>query len=180
MRSLGAENDGKRYVAVQPSGRSSQARPSNHPSSDGNDYMQVEDTKDKVYIYDLDKELAEVESDEDRPIFIPDIEKHVMKLPKAVLIGDDLKAVANNQMILYRAPTSLSIPEDKDSVRKAIIESRRRAQESQALKVPHTSNTFLPPKEGVNDASRSYLNGFRNSFDTNGAVEEDPDAMDIG
>jgi hypothetical protein len=142
--------------------------------------MQVEDTKDKVYIYDLDKELAEVESDEDRPVFIPDIEKHVMKLPKLVLIGDDVKAAANKQMILYRVPTSLSVPQDKDSVRKAIIESRRRAQENQPLKVPETSNALLPSKGNINHASQPYTNGLRNAFDTNRVIEEDPDAMDIG
>lgn len=142
--------------------------------------MQVEDTKDKVYIYDLDKELAEVESDEDRPVFIPDIEKHVMKLPKSVLLGDDVKAAANKQMILYRVPTSLSVPEDKDSVRKAIIESRRRAQENQQLKVPETPNALLPPKGNINHASQPYTNGYRNAFDRNWVIDEDPDAMDIG
>jgi hypothetical protein len=143
--------------------------------------MQVEDTKDKVYIYDLDKELAEVESDEDRPIFIPDIEKHVMSLPASVLIGDDMRAAAEKQMVLYRVPNSLSIPEDKDSVRKAIIETRRRAQENMPFKVPEAPVTTTPSHQhGHAGTTTPYINGFQSISASNSAIEDDPDAMDIG
>lgn len=96
--------------------------------------MQLEDTKDKLYIYDLDKELAELESDEENPIFIPDIEKHLIKIPKHVLMstGRELERTADNQLVLYGVPTSLSVPEDKDSVRKAIIEARQRAEQKKS------------------------------------------------
>ena len=88
-----------------------------------NEFMDVEDTKHKVYIYNLDKELEDSQSDEDTPIFLPDIEKHLSKLPKVVLISEDEKEHAKNmQMVLYNVPTSLTVSEDKDSVRKAIIE----------------------------------------------------------
>lgn len=143
--------------------------------------MQLEDSKHKVYIYDLDKELAEVESDEDRPVFIPDIEKHVMKLPKKILLGDDLKAAANKQMILYRLPTSLSVPEDKDSVRKAIIESRRRAQENQHLQIPNIPvAVVLPQQNGNKTISTPYTNGIQTTTVPDNVLEDDPDAMDIG
>jgi len=139
--------------------------------------MQVEDTKDKVYICDLNKELAEVESDEDTPVFVPDIEKHIMKLPKSVLIGDDVKAAANKQMILYRPPPSFMVPVDKDSVRKAIIESRRRAQEKKALQIPDGPNGFAPSRS--NGVSQVQLDGpIKESAPL--IVDDDPDAMDIG
>ena len=138
--------------------------------------MQVEDTKDKVYIFDLNKEFSDVESGEDTPVFIPDIEKHIMKLPKSVLIGDDIKAAANKQMILYRPPTSFTVQADKDSVRKMIIENRRRAQEKQTSQIPHSLNGFIP--------SRSHdipqLNDSNKESAPLVVVNDDPDAMDIG
>lgn len=140
--------------------------------------MQVEDTKDKVYIFDLNKELAEVESGEDTPVFIPDIEKHIMKLPKSVLIGDDVKAAANKQMILYKAPHSLTVPADKDKVRKAIIESRRRAQEKQAAQILEKPNGFIPsrshgfPHAQLDDPTKKSAPLL--------VIDEDLDAMDIG
>jgi hypothetical protein len=139
-----------------------------------NDYMEAEfeDTKHKVYIYDLDKELAESESDEDRPIFIPDIEKHLHKIPKHILIGDDAKALANMQMVLYTVPTSLTVPKEQDSVRRAVIESRQRARERQAIgKVVPTSNGILEDNDNGNvELSHGP---------TAPAVGEDQDAMEI-
>jgi len=141
--------------------------------------MQIEDTKDKIYIYDLDKELAEVESDEDRPVFLADIEKHLLKLPKSVLLGDDVKAAASKQMVLYRVPTSLSVSEGKDSVRRAIIETRRRAQEKQPLRIAE-SPTAVPPSADKRNVN-GQANGVAGAVTANGApAEYDPDAMDIG
>lgn len=106
--------------------------------------MEVEDSKHKVYIYDLDKELAEEESDEDRPIFLPDIEKHLHKIPKHILIGDDAKAMANMQMVLYNVPTSLTVPEEHDNVRRAIAESRQRTRDRQSAGgIPTDSNSIM-------------------------------------
>jgi hypothetical protein len=132
--------------------------------------MQVEDTKHKVYIYDLDKELAESESDEERPIFIPDIEKHLNKIPKHILIGDDARALANMQMVLYNVPSSLTVPQEKDSVRRAIIESRQRQRESQAM--------------GYELAVDEHSEGARSkrvhsNFTTDTMEEQDLDAMDL-
>jgi len=173
-----SENGGKQNVGGRSSADSSQKQRPQPASDDDNGYMQVEDTKDKIYIYDLDKELAEVESDEDHPVFIPDIEKHVMKLPKSVLLGDDVKAMANKQMVLYRVPTSLSVSEDKDSVRRAIIETRRRAQENQPFRVPDPPTVVPPPIEKT--GAQTQANGITSSVTTNGVLgEDDPDAMDI-
>lgn len=142
--------------------------------------MQVEDTKDKVYIFDLNKELAEVESGEDTPVFIPDIEKHIMKLPKSVLIGDDVKAAANKQMILYRPPSSLTVPAEKDNVRKAIIESRRRAQEKQMAQILDKPNGFIPSRSHGVLQVQVQQDGPSKGSAPLVVVDDDPDAMDIG
>jgi hypothetical protein len=130
------QNGGKLYIPVSPSSHPSLS--ALDPNLDNVDHMDLEDTKHKIYIYDLDKELEGCESDsEERPIFIPDIEKHLNNLPKVVLLSDAAREVAKNmQMVLYNVPTSLTVPEDKDSVRKAIIESRKRMRDKQALGVP--------------------------------------------
>ena len=88
--------------------------------------MPVDETKDRVYIHDLDEELADIESDEGRLVFLPDIEKHLMKVPKAVLAGESSSA-QGTEVVLYKLPESLSVPEDRDVVRKAIAETRARA-----------------------------------------------------
>jgi hypothetical protein len=139
--------------------------------------MEVEDTKDKVYIYDLDKELAESESDDERPVFIPDIERHLLaRIPRHVLIGDDAREAAKNmQMILYQAPTSLTVSPDKDNVRRAIIESRKRAQERQAFTVPAAPETLL---SNITNGARRLEAERRNTELV--MAEEDPDAMDMG
>jgi hypothetical protein len=140
--------------------------------------MQVEDTKNKVYIFDLDKELAEIESGEDTPVFIPDIEKHIMKLPKSVLIGDDVKAAANKQMILYRPPPSFTAPTDKNCIRKAIIESRRIAKEKQASQVLDSPNGFVASR--CHSILQAQLDRPIKESVQPAIVNDDPDAMDIG
>jgi hypothetical protein len=94
--------------------------------------MQVEDTPNRVYIHDLAAELSDLESDEENPIFLSDIEKHIAKIPLHVLRGPAPSPTADNALVLYNVPSSLSVPEEKDSVRKAIAEARERVRERQA------------------------------------------------
>ena len=89
--------------------------------------MLLDDTKDKVYVYDLDKEIEDLEREEQDIAFLPEIEKRLTAIPKSVLRE---KKPENNELVLYRLPTSLTVSEDKDSVRKAIADSRRRAREA--------------------------------------------------
>jgi hypothetical protein len=98
-------------------------------SSDG---MEVEDTPHRVYIHDLAAELSDIESDEENPIFLADIEKHLSKIPQHILRGPEPKSTEHNQMVLYNVPTSLTVPEDQDIVRKAIVEARQRLRKQQA------------------------------------------------
>ncbi|KAL8838614.1 MAG: hypothetical protein Q9176_005011 [Flavoplaca citrina] len=117
------DRNGQLYLPVQH----------NAPSStlDQNESMQLDDTKDKVYIHNLDAELADLESDEDTPIYLPDIEKKLAKIPRSVLMGRN-PPITNNQMVLYNVPSSLSVPQEQDNVRRAIIDSRTRARKKQA------------------------------------------------
>lgn len=105
--------------------------------------MRLDDTKHRVYIYDLDKELEEIESseDENKLVFLPDIEKRLLnkRIPSSVLANKDGELAGMNKsqaMVLYDIPHSLTLTDEKDSVRKAILESRHRAQEKLGVGQP--------------------------------------------
>jgi hypothetical protein len=135
-------------------------RPPRISSSDG---MQVDDSPHRVYIHDLAAELSDIESDEENPIFLSDIEKHLSKIPKYVLQGPEPKPNKDNQVVLYNVPSSLSVPEERDGVRRAIVEARRRVRERQA--------SGLGEPMGIVGAERGAVEV--------PAVAEDEDAMDI-
>lgn len=131
--------------------------------SPSDDAMQVEDTPHRVYIHDLSAELSDIESDEDTPIFLPDIEKHLSKIPKHVLVGPDPKPNENNQVVLYNVPSSLSVPQERDGVRKAIVEARQRIRQAQVnpLGEPVNSSTSITS----NTSSPTSVSNLRNHFD---------------
>jgi hypothetical protein len=142
------------------------ARHRNHRPHNG-DGMQVEDTPHRVYISDLSAELSDIESDEEKPIFLSDIEKHLSRIPKHVLLGPEPKPTEHNQVVLYNVPASLSVPEERDNVRKAIVEARQRIRERQVN--PNIEPGSIDPGTGNSSAGRSGIP----------VVEEDGDAMDI-
>lgn len=41
------------------------------------------------------------------------------------------KPTRDNQVVVYNVPQSLSVPQEQDGVRKAIVEARRRIREAQ-------------------------------------------------
>ncbi|KAF2468263.1 uncharacterized protein BDR25DRAFT_291041 [Lindgomyces ingoldianus] len=138
------------------------------------DCMQVEDTPHRVYIHDLAAELSDIESDEENPIFLSDIEKHLAKIPKHVLTGPEPRPTRDNQLVLYSVPSSLTVPEKQDNVRKAIVEARARVREKQV-------NTVEEP-DRVNNANSVTVGNVGNEkpVQEDMFVEaEDPDAMDI-
>lgn len=139
--------------------------------------MEVDETRDRVYIHDLDKELEDVESDDgkERLIFLPDIEKHFNKLPHQVLTGGGQDA--NRELVLYSVPKSLSVDEGHDSVRKAIIEARQRAREKAVEEAIHAEiNRHSDPIDNVGSMEDPHVY----FSPVNGHPEYDPDAMDIG
>jgi hypothetical protein len=154
--------------------------------------MQLDDTKHKVYIYDLDAELSDSESSDDgRLVFLPDIQKHLRetRIPPAILANSEGElAGMNNQLVLYNIPSSLTVPAEQDSVRKAIIETRARArakQEQKRNEESRNAQTIAASKNGIN--ARDWYNEMRNGFSASvpapqqqDVVDDDPDAMDLG
>lgn len=95
--------------------------------------MSLDETRDRIYIHNLDEEISDAESDGEKMVFLPDIEKRLTKIPESVLTGQS-QPLTSNEVILYGVPESISIPREKDNVRKAIIESRERARQKQSLR----------------------------------------------
>jgi len=130
---LSPERNGQKlYVPVErpPTPPKPKSSPRQQPAQD-DDTMHLDDTKHKVYIYDLDAELSDSESSDDgKLIFLPDIQKHLRetRIPPSVMANSEGELAGQKQLVLYTVPSSLSVPEEKDSVRKAIIEARARAR----------------------------------------------------
>ena len=132
-----AEQKGsKLYVPVEePSKAATKPSKALQPAPSPDDSMQLDDSKHKVYIYNIDDELSDDDDTDDEKgklIFLPDIEKHLResRIPPQVL-ANSAGELAGMQVVLYSDPKSLSVPEEKDGVRKAIIEARQRAREKQ-------------------------------------------------
>jgi hypothetical protein len=146
--------------------------------------MQVDDTKHKVYIHNIDDELSssESEAEEGKIVFLPDIERHlranripamVKANPEGELAGVNL---ADMQLVLYNVPTSLTVEPEKDSVRKAIIEARQRAREKQKTEYPQEKEVDMndqpfPTAHQWIPSTTQPVNGI--------PEEDDPDAMDL-
>lgn len=113
--------------------------------------MLLDDTKHTTYIYNLDQELAEPESSGDRLVLSPFAAK-MIAVPDSVLSSNPAQG---KELVLYTEPSSLTLPRDKDSVRKAIIESRARARASQPSPLRHIDMTNdtnpTPPAQPSHD-----------------------------
>ncbi|KAI0452466.1 hypothetical protein F5B21DRAFT_332573 [Xylaria acuta] len=214
------KNGHKLYVPVESSSSSSEPVP-RHPGYSNpvqssppptaaavDDTMQLDNTKHKVYIYDLDAELSSADehsengsrpgsptSGQDRVIFLPDIEKRLCRpsIPPVVLANSEGTLAGHDindmQMVLYSEPSSLTVPREHDSVRKAILEARARARQKQKDAQAETEQGMqLPPPSsspasihdfGVNVVTNGF--GSRNATPwSHGPIvdEEDVDAMD--
>jgi len=139
--------------------------------------MQLDDTKDKVYIHNLDDELSDIESQEERLVFLPDIEKRMTRIPRSVFMNNDA-STTSSEIVLYNVPESLSVPRDQDNVRKAIIETRARARMKQAQEAaPLQVNGCIAPGVGNGIQTKTPL---APDNDLTDAPEQDSDPMDIG
>jgi len=205
---LNLERNGEKlYVPVEepqaqpstaiPSKPKSPARPQTQPDDD---VMQLDNTKHKVYIYDLDAELSDSESSDDgRLVFLPDIEKHLResRIPPSVLANSEGELAGNNQLVLYNVPSSLTVPEELDSVRKAIIETRARArerhqqnrnEETRQAQTDLVTNGTIDARDWYNHMVDSHesTSGIPSAMDNGTApasveiMADDPDAMDLG
>ncbi|KAG9547048.1 hypothetical protein KCU77_g14220, partial [Aureobasidium melanogenum] len=170
-----ANNNDKLYIPVsaRPQLQTTLTRP---PATE--EHMQVDDTKDRVYIHNLDDELADIESDEEKLIFLPDIEKKLNAIPRHILVGE--KKDSHQELVLYNLPPSLSVPIEQDNVRKAILEARERAKEKVAItpSLSFSPADGTPPEDQIETAHGYDSPDYGLDEDTND-MEEDEDAMDL-
>ncbi|KAL3494195.1 hypothetical protein BJX62DRAFT_52113 [Aspergillus germanicus] len=106
-----------------PERRQEQPRP-NSKTNGFDDAMMLDDTKHTVYIHDLEQELEEPLFLQDGLTILPGLSD---RLSMSKLLVSSAKPQCN-EVVLYREPESLSIPKDKDQVRRALIETRERAR----------------------------------------------------
>ncbi|KXT07615.1 hypothetical protein AC578_10142 [Pseudocercospora eumusae] len=160
------------YIPISPS-------PSPAAATTNNDSMQVDETPDRVYIHNLDEELADIESDEEKLIFLPDIDKHFSKIPKHVLTGRRQDDHEGQELVLYSVPTPLTSGEGSNAVRKAIIESRQRAREK-AAEEARQQDMNCKYENGGHDIVET-AHGYGSGYETGCAqdTDADPDAMDM-
>ncbi|KAI1358980.1 hypothetical protein F5Y08DRAFT_93387 [Xylaria arbuscula] len=192
-------------------------QPSSSAATASDGMMQLDDTKHKVYIYDLDAELSSADENSEsesslpgsptsgrgRLVFLPDIEKHLSRsrIPPVVFANKEGDLAGHNindmQMVLYSEPSSLTIPREQDSVRKAILEARARARQRQTddqsatkaeslqsnMTHPMTSTSApIMPNFGSHTTNVTANNsGGQNSMPWQDAlaVDNDVDAMDM-
>ena len=91
------------------------------------DPMLLDDTQHTIFIHDIDREIEDSSSQEDTVKFLPGFTG--TSIPSFLFIGTK---PAGNELVLYQEPTSLTIPKEKDNVRKAIAETRARTRARQA------------------------------------------------
>lgn len=149
--------------------------------------MRLDDTKHKVYIYDLDAELSDSDnsSDEGRLVFLPDIRKHLRetRIPPSILANKDGElAGMNKELVLYNVPSSLSVPEEQDGVRKAIIEARARMRAKMSGKEDDEHGVQRRDFGGSAQGELGTANGqeIRDNQIPWSIPEDDVDAMDLG
>jgi hypothetical protein len=166
-----ANNHDKLYIPVSARPQLQTAVTTSPPTEE---HMQLDDTKHRVYIHNLDDELADIESDEEKLVFLPDIEKKLNAIPRHILVGE--KKDSHQELVLYNLPPSLSVPIEQDNVRKAILEARERAKEKAVLASSAADGT--PPEDQIETAHGYDSPDYGLDEDTND-MEEDDDAMDL-
>ncbi|OJJ31790.1 hypothetical protein ASPWEDRAFT_186049 [Aspergillus wentii DTO 134E9] len=87
-------------------------------SPQSTDVMLLDDTRDTVYIHDLDREIADVE-DQQSVTFLPGI-PNLGSVPRVLLTGPRPQG---NELILYRGHVSPTVPKEQNSMQKTIDES---------------------------------------------------------
>ena len=140
-----------------------------------------------IYIPSLDDELDSDSSSPTSPSHTPDPNSYYIppsllntKIPSHIL-RPHLDPSPSNQLILYKDPTSISVPAEEDAVRKAIVEARRRARER--VKSLSTATTVggagMGNGIGSGIAGGSRVDaGVGHIYGDGGGY--DPDAMDLG
>ena len=190
LRDAATDSNSKLYIPVSSAATYTTGipAPDAHPAwreqpatAPPDELMQLDETSNRVFIHDLDQELAEIEAanDEEKLIFLPDIERRLSRIPKHVLTGRAPSEDGEHQeLVLYSTPKSLSVDEGHDAVRKAVIEARQRAREKAAMdelaRREDMERKYDHEKHELGtETAHGYSSGYGESF-------EDPDAMEIG
>ncbi|KAM0722542.1 hypothetical protein Q7P37_001983 [Cladosporium fusiforme] len=178
-----ANGNSNYYIPVTPPPSNGAPAPSStaRPATVEDDSMNIDDTRDRVYVQNLDAELAEIEANEpdERLIFLPDIEKHFSRIPEHLLAAPrDAADLAQQQqeLVLYSVPKSLTVDESQDSVRRAILDARQRARDKAAEEARQEDMERQYAKSG--DEAVETAHGFSGGYGNE--VDDDADAMDIG
>ena len=130
------------------------------------DTMLLDDTPHTTYIHNLEQELADVDSP--GLVFAPFAEK-VLSVPQSVLYTKP----TGTEMVLYTEPTSLTVPQDHDNVRKAILESRARARER------NTTVGLSRTSDAVPTDTTTTMTTMAMAPETTGGEGDEHDAMEI-
>jgi hypothetical protein len=128
--------------------------------------MMLDDTKHTTYIHDLDRELADIDPPDGGLILLP-LATKMISVPESVLPAPS----RGKELVLYTEPSSLTVPKEQDSVRKAIIEARARARAR-----AHAANSHQPLPSSDHGSLLSSSKGFGNTSLTY-SIDDDP--MDI-
>ncbi|SMR52744.1 unnamed protein product [Zymoseptoria tritici ST99CH_1E4] len=178
LLNLGAERNAPSSYYIPVSRPPSPVPTSLTPTTTSNDdSMHIDDTRDRVYVRDLDEELADVESDEEKGlIFLPDIEEYFSRIPQQVLNRRRDSEHEGQELVLYSEPKSLTVDEGHDSVRKAILEARQRARDKaveEARQQDMNARYGQSDHAEVGETAHGYAAGY--------VVEQDPDpdAMEV-
>ena len=170
------ENIGKLYIPVEHH----PTPPRRSRSNAFSDSMNLDETRDRIYIHNLDDELSDAESEGEKLVFLPDIEQRLTNIPKSVLMGQ-AQPHTSNEVVLYSVPESISIPREQDNVRKAIIESRERVRQQIQLAEKNTTVNTQTPRLLVPHITREKPRIAGSTFLGEPTIDiYDEDAMDIG
>lgn len=84
-----------------------------------------------VYVDDLDSD-SDPDDGSPKVIFLHDIDKQLTRVPYSLCNEPSSSTPSTStEVILYSVPSSLTVPEQRDSVRRAIIETRARMRQKQ-------------------------------------------------
>lgn len=180
-RSDGSSNSNYYIPVTPPPSNGTPIPPENGPvTAVEDDSMNVDDTRHRVYVQNLDAEIAEIEANEpeERLIFLPDIEKHFSRIPEHLLAApqDATHAARQQELVLYSVPRSLTMDERHDTVRKAILDARQRARDKavEDARREEMERQYTKDDGEAVETAHGYGSGYEAQMD------EDPDAMDIG
>jgi len=168
------------------------------------DQMHLDDTKYKVYIYNLEEELAsDTESESDNSangekLFLSeDMQKQLRQAAQAVAAANRIPPSvtprrepesAGKELVLYRVPSSLTVPQEQDSVRRAIAEARARLREKQKEKEKPKKEEEVVEEVVISKVGNLGAGAGKTSVsqpmevsmsDMSDIVEDDDDAMEL-